>query len=353
MSPEPSLNAKSPKFALLARQVFALTVALALLLGPAPLVAGAATETAGVSSGDAPLQDTPPQPDAKIRVNVNLVLVEATVKDRAGRTMKDLKKEDFLLDEDGTSQAIAHFSRDQLPLAVALVVDLSTSIEPFIRPLRYATLTALKALKPDDEVALFTFSSDVQQRVRLTRDKREVSDQIEFFHTGGATNINRAIYDAAHYLREQAPAARRVIVLVSDNVPTTQDGVNHKQVVDAALEADAAVYSLRVPGYNPLPSRMAATAVPGLVNVNKLTAETGGEVFDVEKEGSLFLAFQALIERLKTRYTLGFYSTRTAEDGGFRHLNLRLQPSFGAKGKDYSVLSKTGYYTPRSRSTTR
>src|SRR5712692_10019066 len=194
MNPERTTDRRSPMAAPLARRVFALTVALALLPGGAPGIVGAS------------LQDPQKQPEAKIRVNVNLVLVEATVKDRAGHVMKDLKKEDFVLDEDGAPQEIAHFSRDQLPLAVALVVDLSTSIEPFIRPLRYATLTALKALKPDDEVALFTFTGDVQQRVRLTRDKREISDQIETFHTGGATNINRAIFDAARYLREQAGA---------------------------------------------------------------------------------------------------------------------------------------------------
>jgi len=310
------------------------------VLGEVPMVVGA------------PPPQEPQQPDAKIRVDVNLVLVEATVKDKGGRVMKELQKEDFLIDENGAPQEIAHFSRDQLPLGVALVVDLSTSIQPFIRPLRYATLTALKALKPEDEVALFTFSSDVERRVRLTRDKQEVSDQIESFHTGGATNINRAIYEAANYLREQAPAARRVIVLVSDNVPTTQGGIDHRQVVEAALEADAAVYSLKVPGYNPWQAKLAAKA-RGMVNVDKLTAETGGEIFDVQKEGTLYLAFQALIERLKTRYTIGFYPTRSTPDGSFRQLNLRLQPRFGTKGKDYLVLCKTGYYATRSSQASR
>ncbi|HJY86309.1 MAG TPA: VWA domain-containing protein [Candidatus Acidoferrales bacterium] len=286
---------------------------------------------------------------APLRVDVNLVLVETTVKDKAGRVMNGLRKEDFVLTEDNAPQQIAHFSRDELPLAVALVVDLSTSIEPFIRPLRYATLTALKSLKPDDEVGLSTFTGDVQQRVRLTHDKLAISDEIEFFRTGGATNINRALYDAARYLRDEAPAARRVIVLVSDNVPTANDGLSPKQVVDAVLEADAAVYSLKVPGYNPLPARLAAKGVPGLVNVGKVAAETGGEIFDIEKEGSLYLAFQALIERLKTRYTVGYYPTRKAEEGGFRKLDVRLQPSFGSKGRDYTVLAKSGYYAALSR----
>ncbi len=312
----------------------ALAVLLALLLSFVPSLAFAADQE----------QAAPP-----IRVDVNLVLVEATVKDKGGRAMKDLKKEDFVLEEDGAAQPIAHFSRDQLPLAVALVVDLSASIEPFLRPLRYATLTALKTLKPEDRVALFTFSSDVQRRVSLTSDKLQISDQIEFFRAGGGTNINRALYDAARYLREQGPAARRVIVLVSDNVPTVNDGLSPNQVVESVLEADAAVYSLKVPGYNPLPARLAAKGVPGLINVGKAAAETGGEIFDIEKEGSLYLAFQALIERLKTRYTLGFYPTHKADEGRFHKLNLHLQPSFGSKGRDYAVLAKSGYYAARSR----
>ncbi len=292
------------------------------------------------------------QSEPRIRVDVNLVLLEATVKDKAGHVMKDLKQEDFLIDENGAPQKVAHFSRDQLPLAVALVVDLSGSIKPFLKPLRYATQTALKALKPEDEVALFTFTSEVEERVRLTRDKREVADQIQSFAAEGGTNINRAIYDAANYLREAAPAARRVIVLVSDNVPTVNDGVSAQAVANAALEADAAVYGLKVPGENPLAARM-ASAGRGFVNVAKLTAETGGEIFEVEKEGSLFLAFQALIERLKTRYTLGFYSTHSVGDGSFRRLDMRLQPTFGNKGRDYIVLSKTGYYATRARAVSR
>jgi len=137
-------------------------------------------------------------------------------------------------------------------------------------------------------------------------------------------------------------------------VPTVNDGLSPKEVADAALAADAAVYGLKVPGDNPLMARMAASAGSrSFVNVSKLTAETGGEIFEVEKEGSLFLAFQALIERLKTRYTIGFYSTRSAADGSLRKLNLRLQPSFGAKGKDYVVLSKSGYYATRARPASR
>lgn len=282
-----------------------------------------------------------------IRSDVNLVLVEATAKDKAGQVMKDLKKEDFLLSEDGRPQEIAHFSRDQLPLAVALVVDLSGSLQPFLKPLRYATLTALKTLKPEDQVALFTFSNEVELLEDLTRDKRAVSDHFETLEASGSTNINDALFLAAEYLRKEAPHARRVIVLVSDNVATDPGTVRPDQVTSEILEADAAVYGIRVPGRNPMVGRAAVKVMGrGLVNVNKVAGETGGEVFDVEREGSLFLAFQTVIDRLKTRYTLGFYPAGTP-DGRFHRLDVRLQSQWGRAGADYTLLSKRGYYGPR------
>src|SRR5882724_6113323 len=82
-----------------------------------------------------------------LRVAVNLVMVDATVKTKAGQILGDLKKEDFELREDGAAQKVEIFCRDELPLNVALVLDLSDSIEPFLGPLREAANTALAALK--------------------------------------------------------------------------------------------------------------------------------------------------------------------------------------------------------------
>jgi VWFA-related protein len=277
-----------------------------------------------------------------IRVDVNLVLVEVTVRDHRGQVVGGLKPENFQIFEDGVEQQVMHFSQGQLPLAVALVVDLSSSIEPFLRPLRYATLTALKALKAEDAVALFTFAERVTRRVALTRDKTAVSEQIELITAGGGTNISGAVLEAAEYLKQEAPSARRVIVLVSDNVHTTLAAPSLDHVVTAALEADASVYSLKVPGNN-RGLGFAAATLATRVNVNRLAEATGGEVFDVEKTGSLYLAFERLIERLKTRYTLGYYPKNTALDGGFRKIEVRLRNHDRGRLR---VLAKRGYYAP-------
>jgi Ca-activated chloride channel homolog len=279
-----------------------------------------------------------------IHVDVNLVLVDATVKTKAGQIMGDLKKEDFELREDGSQQKIEIFSRDELPLNVALVLDLSDSIGPFLGPLREASQTALAALKPDDEVALITFSTEAEMRVSFTKDKNKIADQISSFQVGGATNINDGIFLAAQYLLRTPPKGRRVIILISDDVGTDAGGQGTHDIVTEAIAADAVLYNLKIPGYNPPATLFAASMIPGLVNIRKVMDQTGGEMFDVQDVAHLDDVFEALIHRIKTRYTLGYYTTATAAEGKPHKLDVRLASSFGKKGHDYVVLARNAYY---------
>jgi hypothetical protein len=86
--------------------------------------------------------------------------------------------------------------------------------------------------------------------------------------------------------------------------------------------------------------------IPGLVDIHKVAEETGGEIFDVENTASLDSTFRALIGRIKTRYTLGYYTSASGADGKPHKLEVRLAPSFGKKGRDYSILAKSGYFIP-------
>ncbi len=279
-----------------------------------------------------------------MRVDVNLVMVDATVKNKAGQIMGDLKKEDFQLREDGVVQKLSLFSRDALPLNVALVLDLSDSIGPFLGPLRDAATTTLASLKPEDQVALFTFSTEAQLSVPLTKDKTKIADQFSSFKAGGATNINDGIFVAAEYLLKTAPKGRRVIILISDDVGTDAGGQGTADIVTETIAADASVYNLKIPGYNPPATRFYAATIPGLVNIQKVADQTGGEIFDVQNVSSLDATFQALIQRIKTRYTLGYYTSANGAQGKPHKLDVRLASSFGAKGRNYVILAKTGYY---------
>jgi Ca-activated chloride channel homolog len=279
-----------------------------------------------------------------IRVNVNLVLLDATVKAKDGQIISTLKKEDFEVREDGVAQKLDVFSRDELPVNVALVLDLSDSIEPFLGPLRDASTIALAALKPEDEVALFTFSTEAEMRLALTKDKNKIADQINTFQARGATNINDGIFSAAEYLLKTPPNGRRVIILISDDVGTDAGGQGTRDIVTEAIAADAVLYNLKIPGYNPPSTIFAASMIPGLVNIRKVMEATGGEEFDVQDVAHLDSVFSALIQRIKTRYTLGYYTMANGAGGKPHKLDVRLAPSFGKKGRDYSILAKNGYY---------
>ena len=279
-----------------------------------------------------------------IRVDVNLVVLDATVKTKDGQIMGHLKKEDFEVREDGIAKKVELFSRDELPLNVALVLDLSDSIGPFLGPLRDAAATTLAALKPEDEVALFTFSTEAELRVPLTRDKVRIAEQINTFRAGGATNINDGIFVAAEYLLKEAPKGRRVIILISDDVGTDAGGQGTRDIVTETIAADAALYNLKIPGYNSPATVFAASMIPGLVNIRKVMDQTGGEIFDVQNVANLNVVFSALMERIKTRYTLGYYTSVNGAEGKPHKLEVRLAPAFGTKGRNYVVLSKNAFY---------
>jgi VWFA-related protein len=298
---------------------------------------------ASPSAGDSRLQE---KAGAPIRVESSFVLVEATVKDKSGKIIDGLTADDFRVNDDGFPQTVAYFSRDELPLAVALVVDVSESIVPYFDQLTDSMATVLPKLKPEDQVALFTFSNIVEKRADLTADKSAIAERLGGLTVGGSTNLNDAIYEAARYLAERAPAMRRVIILISDNIPSQEGEYSPKEVENEILKADAALYSLKIPGENSAGVQLYIEQAQGrLVNVAKLAPHTGGEVIDVSKERPLAPAFATIIQRLKARYTLGYTPVGHAlQDGRYHRVEAVLIPG---RCKDCRVETKRGYFGTR------
>lgn len=280
----------------------------------------------------------------KLKVNVELVVVEATVRSERGGIVDGLQRENFHLFEDGAEQQISHFSRDELPLAVALVVDRSGSMGPVLNELRRAAYDALSQLKPDDQVALFAFASTAERLEYLTADRQRIADDIADIRTGGGTNIADALFDAALYLGRAAPNRRHAIILVSDNENTVPGYASDNEVIRVALETETAIYSIKV-GEGSHFRRFALTLpITGGGSVPKIARQTGGEVIDANSLGSVQSAMAAVIARLKQRYTLGYYSTNRNRDGAFRRIDIRVTETDNRSASRYSVYARPGYY---------
>ncbi len=285
----------------------------------------------------------------KLKIDVQLVMVDAMVRDRRGSPIDNLRKEDFRIFEDGVEQTIQNFSRDELPLAVALVVDRSGSVAPIMSELRRAAYKALSQLKRGDKVALFAFAGEVQRLEDLTTDRQRIADRIASIRAGGGTNIIDALFDAVYYLSAVAPDRRRAVILVSDNAATTKPRTSQNQLIRLATESETVVYSIKtVAEGTPLTMRIPIW-LGGNGSVNKVTQETGGEIIDVQSTGSLDAALAAIVSRLKLRYTLGYQPTSPSDNGSFRRIEVRLSDRFGRFDNDYTVDARRGYYVPTEK----
>jgi Ca-activated chloride channel family protein len=279
-----------------------------------------------------------------LKVDVSMVLVEATVRDDKGRIANDLKREDFHVLEDGVEQQITYFSRDELPLAVALVVDGSGSISPVLGELHHAAYDTLSQLKPEDQVALYAFATFPERLVDLTTDRKSIADRIMGIGSKGGTNIADALYESIEYLGQEARDRRHAVIMISDNQPTAKGQFNGDDVIRLALESQTIVYSVRF-GRDRLEGTLDEPGwIPGARWVNKIMLETGGEIIDIAAVGSAQKAMAAVITRLKQRYTLGYQSSSTRRDRAFRAIDVRLSDRVQDSKHPYRIFARHGYY---------
>ena len=294
----------------------------------------------------------PPSGDRfRLKANVDLVLVEATVRDQDGGIINNLGRDNFRVFENGVEQQISYFSRDQLPLAVALVLDCSGSMGPVLKQLHRVAFDALSALKPDDQVALFDFAARAELLVGLTKNRQRIADHIATIRAAGGTVIPDALFEAALYLARAAPGRRHAIILVSDNQNTLKGYADESRVIRQALESEAVIYSIRVEeGLRPH-SMYVLLPIFREVSVPRIAHETGGEVIDARNIDSIRSAMATAISRLKQRYSLGYYSTNRRHDGAFREIEIRIAEGSNDSERKYTVYARRGYYAWREDAT--
>jgi VWFA-related protein len=321
-------------------------VSALLVMGGLALVLGLGAHG---SAGGAPRVFEDEESSFKLRVDVNLVLVEATVRDKRGAIVDGLAREDFAVLENGAPQIITHFSQDELPLALAIVVDCSSSVAPVVGKLRDAALETLTLLKPEDEVALFEFDSAPRLLEVLTANRRHIAESIAAIEGGsGGTNINDALLEAVRHLGSEAPTRRHAIVLVSDNIATYRSQASREDVVRASIATETTIYSIRITSSRVSRTPLLPDALAGTVFVDKMANETGGEVFEAYDGRSIRTAMGAVISRLKKRYTLGYVSSDPIPDGKFREISVQLRKDSPAAIQNHRIFARRGYYAPRS-----
>jgi VWFA-related protein len=283
------------------------------------------------------------QRDDVIKVNTDLVVFDAQVIDKKKRAVADLTKEDFELIDGGVKREITYFSRDELPLSIILLLDVSRSVRPILHDIRDGALHALRRLKPDDQVAVMAFANTTKLSQDFTMDRALVSRTIEEVTAtdvlGNATFIGPALESAAIHMQQAPnPTSRRVIIVITDNIAATTER-EAKDVMEQLLETGTVVDGLIVRGNV---GRVFNIVSFGQIKaVNKFVEQTGGEIVGADKK-EVDEKLGLVIDRLRARYAIGFRPADVDDEGKLRPVEIKITEA--KKREKLLVLTKRGYY---------
>jgi Ca-activated chloride channel homolog len=297
-----------------------------------------------------------------IKTDIDLVTIDALVLQKnTARVVGSLKQADFLVSEDGSRQAITHFSQDNLPLSVLLLIDRGGCLDPFGEEVRRAATDALSRLKPSDEVAVMTYDDTVELRQEFTRDRRLLEQAIRWVpehHEEANHCLNLAFDDAANYMIKAGnPNGRRVIVVITGVTRNwdCNNGPSNKAATHSVFESGSVVCGI-------IPKTPAQVAENGMMrwatrfgriggvnylDIQKLADETGGELLRDRPE-ELDQTFNTLITHLRTPYSFSFVSTNKKRDGTVRKLEIDLADGVEKSQGRLVVKARKSYVAPKS-----
>jgi Ca-activated chloride channel family protein len=288
----------------------------------------------------------PPRPageKGRIRVEVNLVNIIASVLNKNGQPASDLPKEAFELYEEGVKQKVEVFeSETQQPLDLALMIDSSLSALKELSFEREAAAHFIQqVVRPGDRLAVFQFADEVTQLTQFSSDVPLLQSAVRHMEPGAGTALYDAVYLGAQALSKRAAGRRRVILLVTDAGETTSHA-DFEAARRAALRSEAMLYTIVI---RPVKSEGGRNTA-GEHALETITETTGGALYYPDSVAELDAIFDRIDRELRTQYRLGYYPEPRPPDRSFRRVEVRVKPP-SVEGKDeYVVRYRKGYFTP-------
>jgi Ca-activated chloride channel family protein len=278
------------------------------------------------------------------KAGVDLVRVAAVVRDHKGRFVQDLSARDFEVLENGREQRITDFRHDQSNVSVAVLFDVSGSMEGHLPNAREEAAHVLSWLEAHDEAAIFTFDTRLEEKTPFTEGLKTVPDAMSTVVPFGATSLHDAIAQTARRVGQREGRRRGVVVLTDGNDNASR--LTPAQVSAIASEIDVPVYVVGiVPSIDNPTADTATSSVersPLAGPLNDLANWTGGHLFVASTPGQRSIAARQIVDELRHQYLIAFESSGTP---GWHPLEVR------ARQKDLIVRARAGYVAGQSRPT--
>jgi len=283
-----------------------------------------------------------PGEDKTIRVDVDLVQVNVTVTDPYGRLVTGLEREHFRVEEDKAQQEITHFSSEDVPISIGVILDLSGSMSNKFDKARLAALRFMRTANPLDEFLLVSFNERAQLVSHFTNDVETLQSRMMFITPPkGRTALYDAVYLALSQMRD-AQHTRKAILIISDG-GDNHSRYNERDVRNFVREADVQLYAIGI--YDPWGSRGTPEERWGPTLLSELTELTGGRSFSVQNLNDLPDIASKISLELRNQYVIGYRPSNHEQDGKWRKIRVKVKPPRGLP--PLQVYSRTGYYAPR------
>lgn len=274
----------------------------------------------------------------RFRAGVDVVSLNVTVTDAESRFVRDLTRDDFEVFEDGVKQDVTFFSRSQQPIALAILLDTSASMEDKMKLAQEAAIGFAKRLRPEDVAEIVDFDSKVDILQTFTNDREALERAIRSTTADGSTAIYHAIYISLKELRKQAAKSeadirRQSVVVLSDGEDTSSI-LAYEEVLDLAKRSETAIYTIGLRGTDLTPRGFKEAEFV----MRQLAQETGGRSFFPQQATQLPRIYEQISDELSSQYTLAYSSRNPRRDGAWRRIVVRVnRPNATAR-------TKLGYY---------
>jgi Ca-activated chloride channel homolog len=272
--------------------------------------------------------DDPPasqQQRGRIKVNVQLVSVLASVLDENNRPAIDIPREKFHVFEEGVEQKLEVFeSETQQPLDLVLMIDASLSAHKEIAFEQEASARFIRQiLHPEDRLAVYSVGEDVVSLAGFTDNIAQLESAVHKMPAGAGTSLYDAIYLGAHQLERRGEDRRRVIILVTDAGETT----SYKDFDDArkaAVKSGALLYTIVV---RPVKNESGRNTA-GEHALDTITDTMGGAMFYPDQLQELDGIFDRINRELRTQYRLGYYPEPRGPANTYRNIQVKVDGTY-------------------------
>lgn len=277
----------------------------------------------------------------RFRSGIELVSLNVTVTDGA-KYVTGLTQDDFEVFEDGSKQTLSFFSAVQSPIALAILLDTSNSMEEKLATAQEAATGFVRRMKKDDVIEVIEFNSQVRVPQPFTNDVNALERAIRATSVNGSTSLYNAVYVSLRSLKdERAKNAeeirRQAIVLLSDG-DDTSSVIEYDDVLDLAKRSETAIYAI---GLRQQESGRGKFKEAEFV-LRQLSQETGGRVFFPTSVAELPKIYQQISDELASQYTMAYSSKNPMHNGAWRRLDVRVNK------EGLTARTRRGYYGPSS-----